>query len=381
MQIKSAKKKVQSLRIIIVGCGKVGHTLTEQLVREGHDITIVDTNERVVRDTTDVFDVMGIQGNGASLSVLKEAGLEEADLVIAVTGSDELNLLCCTIAKKAGGELAAIARVRNPDYSEELSYLRQQLGLSMIINPELEAAQEIARLLSRPQALTVSAFAKGHAELVRFKIPKGSILHGRRVMQLDDIFHFGYLVCAVENEGHVVIPDGSTMLHEGNDITILASSREAHHIFESIGMYQNSVKSCMIIGGGKSSYYLAKQLIEQKMEVKIIESNKERCDVLSTLLPEALVICGDGGDEAVEFQRIHVAGEFPHVPLHVGRKVGGVEHVSIRRLATDQSRHGAAPQALEQFRRGDGLDLLPLGEQSLHIRGKRNAGGADDLTL
>ena len=116
-------------------------------------------------------------------------------------------------------------------------------------------------------------------------------------MQLDDIFHFGYLVCAVENEGHVVIPDGSTMLHEGNDITILASSREAHHIFESIGMYQNSVKSCMIIGGGKSSYYLAKQLIEQKMEVKIIESNKERCDVLSTLLPEALVICGDGGDE------------------------------------------------------------------------------------
>lgn len=297
MQTKSAKKKVRSLRIIIVGCGKVGHTLTEQLVREGHDVTIVDTSERVVRDTTDAFDVMGIRGNGASLSVLMEAGLQEADLVIAVTGSDELNLLCCTIAKKAGGELAAIARVRNPDYSEELSYLRQQLGLSMIINPELEAAQEIARLLSRPQALTVSAFAKGHAELVRFKIPKGSILHGRRVMQLDDIFHFGYLVCAVENEGHVVIPDGSTMLHEGNDITILASSREAHHIFESIGMYQNTVKSCMIIGGGKSSYYLAKQLIEQKLEVKIIESNKERCDELSTLLPEALVICGDGGDE------------------------------------------------------------------------------------
>lgn len=166
------EEKVRSLRIIIVGCGKVGHTLTEQLVREGHDITIVDTSERVVRDTTEMFDVMGIRGNGASLNVLMEAGLQEADLVIAVTGSDELNLLCCTIAKKAGGELAAIARVRNPDYSEELPYLRQQLGLSMIINPELEAAQEIARLLSRPQALTVSSFAKGHAELVRFKIPE-----------------------------------------------------------------------------------------------------------------------------------------------------------------------------------------------------------------
>lgn len=297
MQTKAAKKKTQSLRIIIVGCGKVGHTLTEQLVREGHDVTIVDTSERVVRDTTDTFDVMGIQGNGASLRVLMEAGLQQADLVIAVTGSDELNLLCCTIAKKAGGALAAIARVRNPDYSEELPYLRQQLGLSMIINPELEAAQEIARLLSRPQALTVSSFAKGHAELVRFKIPKGSILHRRRIMQLEDIFHFGYLVCAVENEGHVVIPSGSTMLHEGDDITILASSREAHHIFESIGMHSNSVHSCMIIGGGKSSYYLAKQLIEQKLEVKIIESNKERCEELSTLLPEALVICGDGSDE------------------------------------------------------------------------------------
>ena len=160
MQTKSAKKKVQSLRIIIVRCGKVGHTLTEQLVREGHDVTIVDTNERVVRDTTDAFDVMGIQGNGASLSVLMEAGLEEADLVIAVTGSDELNLLCCTIAKKAGAELAAIARVRNPDYRESLSYLRQQPGLSMITNPQLEAAQAITVPPPRPTAPSVSADAE-----------------------------------------------------------------------------------------------------------------------------------------------------------------------------------------------------------------------------
>ena len=229
--------------------------------------------------------------------MLKEAGLQEADLVIAVTGSDELNLLCCTIAKRRAASWRPSRACATRITARSCRICASSSALSMIINPELEAAQEIARLLSRPQALTVSSFAKGHAELVRFKIPKGSILHGRRVMQLDDIFQFGYLVCAVENEGHVVIPDGSTMLHEGNDITILASSREAHHIFESIGMYQNSVKSCMIIGGGKSSYYLAKQLIEQKMEVKIIESNKARCDELSTLLPEALVICGDGGDE------------------------------------------------------------------------------------
>ena len=297
MQANTAKSRPGRLRIIIVGCGKVGHTLTEQLVREGHDVTIVDTNERVLRDTSEVYDVMGVRGNGASLSVLEEAGIRKADLFIAVTGSDELNLLCCTIARKTGGSVAAIARVRNPDYAEELPYLRQQLGLSMIINPELEAAREIARLLSRPQALTISAFAKGHAELVRFKIPEGNVLGGRSVRQLDSLFHFGYLVCAVERGGSVTIPDGSFMLHAGDDVTILASARDVHLIFESIGMPSQAVHSCMIIGGGKSSYYLARQLLEQKLEVKIIECNRARCEELSALLPEALVICGDVGDE------------------------------------------------------------------------------------
>ena len=297
MLISPAKKKPSGMNIIIVGCGKVGHTLTERLVREGHDITVVDTSERVIRDTTEVFDVMGIRGNGASLSVLMEAGLQKADLIIAVTGSDELNLLCCTIARKAGGNLAAIARVRNPDYSKELTYLRQQLGLSMIINPELEAAREIARLLSSPQALTISAFARGHAELVRFRIPAGNRLCGKRILELGAIFCFDFLVCAVGREGSVRIPDGSFLLAEGDEIMIVASTRDVHRIFESIDMRSEAVRSCMIIGGGKSSYYLAKLLLEQRMQVKIIESSRERCEELSTLLPEAVVICGDGGDE------------------------------------------------------------------------------------
>lgn len=292
-----ASKKVDGLKIIIVGCGKVGHELIGRLVNEGHDITIVDTNEHVIRDTTEMYDVMGIRGNGASLNVLMEAGLEDADLVIAVTGSDELNLLCCTVAKKAGGELAAIARVRNPDYSEELAYLRQQLGLSMIINPELEAAKEIARVLASPQALSISRFAKGHAELVRFKIPEGNILCDKKLMQLNSVFRFDYLVCAVEREGSVTIPGGSFMLKGGDDITIVASSGDVHRIFESIDMYSEEIRSCMIIGGGKSSYYLAKLLLERKMEVKIIEVDRARCEELDTLLPEALVICGDGSDE------------------------------------------------------------------------------------
>ena len=299
MQGKTAKNKTDTLSIVIVGCGKVGHTLTEQLVFEGHDITIVDTNDRVIRDTTEVFDVMGICGNGASLSVLEEAGIEKADMIIAVTGSDELNLLCCTIAKKVGGDISAIARVRNPDYAEELVYLRQQLGLSMIINPELEAAKQIARVLSRPKALTVSAFARGHAELLTFKIPSGNVLDGKSIMQLDGIFGFGYLVCAVDRAGRVSIPGGQFVLHEGDDITILANTRDGHRVFEALGMESHAVSSCMIIGGGKSSYYLARQLLRQKMDVKIIEKDRVRCEELSALLPEAVVICGDGGDEAL----------------------------------------------------------------------------------
>lgn len=299
MQGKAAKNKNETLNIVIVGCGKVGHTLTEQLTQEGHDITIVDTDDRVIQHNTEIFDVMGICGNGASLSVLEEAGIENADMIIAVTGSDELNLLCCTIAKKVGGDISAIARVRNPDYAEELVYLRQQLGLSMIINPELEAAKQIARVLSRPKALTVSSFARGHAELLTFKIPSENVLCGKRIMELDAIFNFGYLVCAVDRAGEVHIPGGRFELREGDDITILANTRDGHRVFKSLGMESHAVSSCMIIGGGKSSYYLARQLLRQKMDVKIIEQDRKRCEALSALLPEAVVICGDGGDEAL----------------------------------------------------------------------------------
>lgn len=299
MQAKTVKKKPDALSIIIVGMGKVGHTLCEQLSREGHDITIVDTDERVIHDTAEVFDVMGVRGNGASLSVLEEAGVDKADLIIAVTTSDELNLLCCTVARKTGRNISAIARVNNPDYADELAYLREQLGLSMIINPELEAAKEIARILSRPQALSVSAFAKGHAELMRFKIPAGSMLCGKKIMELDSIFKFGYLVCAVERAGEVFIPGGPFELREGDEISMLSSARDSHRIFHSLGMGGHVIRSCLIIGGGKATVYLAQQLLAQKMDVKIIEKSRARCEELSALLPQAVVICGDGGDEAL----------------------------------------------------------------------------------
>lgn len=293
------KKKAAALRIILVGCGKVGHTLTEKLSQEGHDLTVVDVNPRVLQDVTEQFDVMGICGNGASLRVLEEAGIGQADMVIAVTGSDELNLLCCTIAKKEGRSLAAVARVRNPDYSEELGYLRQQLGLSIIINPEMETAREITRIIARPQALTVSAFAKGQAELIRFKIQAHNPLSGKTVMQMNELFRFAFLACAVERNGQVSIPSGSFVLHEGDELSMLTSARDARQIFPSMGMHGGAARSCMIIGGGKSTYYLARRLIEQRVRVKIIEQKRERCEELSTLLPEATIILGDGTDETL----------------------------------------------------------------------------------
>ena len=299
MQRTAGKRKAEGLRIIVVGCGKVGYTLVEELAREGHDLTVVDTQERVISDVTDSFDVMGIVGNGGSLQVLEDAGLEEADVLIAVTGQDELNLLCCTLAKKVGVALAAIARVRNPDYSEELNYLRKQLGLAMIINPDMEAAREVSRIISRPRALAVTAFAKGHAELVRFVIPERNVLSGKRIMDLEPVFGFGFLVCAVERDHEVHIPGGAFTLEAGDEISILAKAKDVHRVFESIGMGGPAAKSCMIVGGGHSSYYLARRLINQHMDVKIIEKSRERCKWLMTALPRTLVVCGDGSDERV----------------------------------------------------------------------------------
>ena len=212
------------LRIIIVGCGKVGRTLTEQLSKEGHDITIIDTNAVRVQETTNLHDVMGIIGNGASYSVQMEAGIEDTDLIIAVTNSDELNLLCCTIATQVGN-CAAIARVRNPDYSKEVSYLREKLGHAQIINPELEADKETARMLYLPTALEINTFAHCEAELIKFKVPAHNILDGITVANLSQNIFSNLLVCAVERENNVYIPSGDFKINAG-DIISFVSHRE-----------------------------------------------------------------------------------------------------------------------------------------------------------
>lgn len=288
-------KKENGLKIIIVGCGKVGANLVDQLSKEGHDIIVIDKKAEKIQDITNIYDVMGLVGNGASYSTQMEAGIEETDLIIAVTDSDELNLLCCTVAKRVG-KCAAIARVRTPDYSEETGYLREQLGLALIINPELEAAREVARILYLPTALEVNSFAHGQAELVKFKVPEGNLLNGLSLAYLGKNITNDILICAVERNGEVYMPNGDFVLHSGDVVSFVSERHIARDFLKQIGLATRQVKDTMIIGASKAAYYLAKELLNMGISVKIIEKEKENCESLSVKLPKAIIINGDGTD-------------------------------------------------------------------------------------
>ena len=284
------------MKIIIVGCGKVGTTLAEQLNRENHDITLIDTNEEAIQNISDSADVMGVTGNGAVYQVQMEAGIQDADLLIATTNSDELNMLCCLIAKKAGN-CHTIARIRNPEYSSEIRYIREELNLSLAINPELAAAREIARLLRFPSAIKIEPFAKGRIELLKFLIPEHSLLNDMRVMDVVNRLKSNVLICVVERGNDVVIPDGNFVMKKGDKISFIASHKGSADFFKKAGVDNNIVKSAMFVGGGKLTHYLCRLLEDTKIKIKIIERDEERCRQLSELLPKAMIIHGDGTDE------------------------------------------------------------------------------------
>lgn len=284
------------MKIIIVGCGKVGTTLAEQLNRENHDITLIDTNEEAIQNISNSADVMGVTGNGAVYQVQMEAGIQDADLLIATTNSDELNMLCCLIAKKAGN-CHTIARIRNPEYSSEIRYIREELNLSLAINPELAAAREIARLLRFPSAIKIEPFAKGRIELLKFLIPEHSLLNDMRVMDVVNRLKSNVLICVVERGNDVVIPDGNFVMKKGDKISFIASHQGSADFFKKAGVDNNIVKSAMFVGGGKLTHYLCRLLEDTKIKIKIIERDEERCRQLSELLPKAMIIHGDGTDE------------------------------------------------------------------------------------
>ena len=298
------------MRIIVVGGGNVGEMIIRNLVREGHDIALVDTDQAVVEDVAGQFDILGVAGNGASWSVLQEAGIEEADLLIAVTDSDEENMLCCLFARKAGN-CRTIARVSNPLYNREIGYIKEELGLSLVVNPEFTAAEEIARILRFPSAIKIDTFARGRVELLQFQVPENSILNGKALKALPKQLTSQFLVGAVQRGEDAYIPDGDFILRSGDIISILSTPKDAKRFFRQLGVDIHRVGDTMIVGGGTIAVYLARILINLGISVRILEIDHDRARELSGELPEALILCVDGTDQDVLLEEgVKTCGSF-----------------------------------------------------------------------
>lgn len=284
--------------IIIVGLGKLGSTLTKQLSTEGHDIVVVDPDNSVVSSTVDAYDVMGICGNGATYEVLKEAGAAKAKLIIAATGSDELNILCCLFAKHMGTE-NTIARVRNPDYAGQSQFLKNDLGISMTVNPEYETANEISRIIRFPSAANLDSFAGGRVEIARVRIHSDNPLCDMPIHEIRKKTKAKVIICAVQRNDSVFIPSGDFVLHCDDVISITGTRAELSSFMKQTGVYKQKIKNVMIVGGGRIAYYLAKLLSDTGRNIKLIELKDERCRHMSDMLDDVTVIHGDGTDQDI----------------------------------------------------------------------------------
>ncbi len=289
------KQTPKGLKIIIFGGGFLGRAILDELCDENHDITVVDNDEKKLQEIREKYDVFTVEGNCTSFTLQEEAGIKDADLIIAVTDNDERNLLCCTISKSMG-KCSTIARVKSPDYTVDNNVLSSKLGIDLIINPERETAIEISKIVGTPNALEVNPIARGGADWIYFKIPNGNIMHDKTVAQLGSTIS-DILFCAVERDDEIYIPTGDFKFQSGDIVSFVASRKRIKPFFKTIGYKMGSVKSAMIIGGGNVAYYLANFLLEMNMDVKIIEENRERCDELNKLLSRATIIWGDGTSE------------------------------------------------------------------------------------
>lgn len=286
------------MKIAIIGCGKVGFSLAKQLSAENHDITIIDINSRVVEHAQETLDVMIVQGNGAALDIQREANVGDSDLMIATTPSDELNLLCCIVAKRLGcGN--TISRVRNTDYVDQIQFMRNDFGISMTVNPELATARTIYRILQFPSFLKIDSFAKGRVELVELKIPENSVLIGKSLDKLSAELKLKVLVCVIERESSIFIPNGNFVLRAGDKINVTAPRSVLAKMIKKLNIDAQKIRNVMIIGGGRIAEYLSEDLIRSGVDVKIIEKDHDRCLELATKLPNALIINDDGSSHEV----------------------------------------------------------------------------------
>ena len=284
------------MKMVIIGNGKAGSSLSSMLANEGHDVTVIDINAAALEKTQNTEDVMCIEGNGIDADVQRDAAVNKAGMVIAATHHDEVNLLCCLIARKLGAK-RTISRVRNPEYYKQIDFIRDDLGLSMAINPEGITADEILRVLITPDAAKVEVFEKGKMELVEYKIPDNSPILNLSLLEIYKRTKIKFLICAVQRDSEIYIPGGDFVLRSGDRINIAAAHKEIEQFFKMNGSIKDKVKSCMIVGGGRICYYLTKSLLGMGMHVKIIEKNLEKCRQLAQLFPKASVIHGDGTDQ------------------------------------------------------------------------------------
>ena len=287
------------MNIIIAGCGKIGHTLVGKLAAEGHSLTLIDQSSAVLEKTVESCDAMGVQGNCASKEVLLQASVKDADLLIAVTNADEVNLLCCMTAHGINPSIHTIARIRNPEYTDQIMTMPEIFPLSMIINPEKHAAAEIERLLRFPGFLRRDTFAKGRTEIVELRIDANSKLRDVKLMDLGSVVKCKVLVCAVLRAGVAAAPSGNFVLKEGDRIFVTAPTANLSILLKNLGIYTRKARKVLLCGGGRVSYYLASMLEKDKVAVQLLEKNMDRCADLAALLPETSVIHADCSNQSV----------------------------------------------------------------------------------
>ena len=372
--------------IIIVGCGKVGSALAEVLSDE-HNVTIIDKKENLVETATNDFDVMGIVGNCLQTEILEEANVSKANILIAVTTSDEVNILSCLIAKRMGAR-HCIARVRSPEFDKQLVFMREELGISMMVNPDYIAANEIAKVLRYPEAINIESFAKGRVDLAEIRITSGSILDGVALSQLTRRLRLDVLICAVQRGEELTIPNGNFVLRAGDKIHMTASHSNMVKFFKSISAAyrEKRVKRAVLIGGGRVAYHLAQQLIEMGVKVKIIEIDRERCLELSERLDKVDISCADGTDhDILEEERVYDADavvtltgiDEENILLSLLAKNNGVDKVvtKVNRMSLMQL--------------SDTLDLdsiispktITVSQILQYVRAKQNSQGSNVTTL
>lgn len=285
------------MNIVIAGCGKIGTAVLASLVAEGHDVTIIDNNPAVVSEIANIYDVIGLCGNGADSDILTEAGIETAELFAAFTGSDELNMLSCFIARRMGAKHTS-ARIRNLEFNDRsLGLLRQHLNLSMAVNPEKLAAREIFNILKLPSALKVESFSAKNFEMVEIRLKSDSALSGMTIEQMRKKYDYKFLVCIIQREDNAYIPDGNFTLQSGDKIAVTADPIEIQKLLKSLGILQKQARKVMIVGASRTAYYLSKMLLGIGCSVKVIDSNLEKCEKFSELLEKVDVVHGDAARE------------------------------------------------------------------------------------